>query len=287
MQKARKICCQITPRRITGAILLAATAVNLVIVGTAFEVTFPVPAFTETQTSLLGTAFLSPTATTENIPAVTVTIEASTQTPTLTLAHTPTLTSTITATSTFTDTPSPSPTRCVPMYAWPVYVVQAGDWLQAIARKTASSVPELIRANCLLDTVIYPGQELYVPQLPTSTPSITPTLWTNTPTDFKLSEILSCDAPYYVSISVLVEDPQTILSVIVRFYTIGDTLIREMIMEPNGSTYSAGGPISQQYTVDNIEYYNFVAIDGLQDVTVSVSYRDRSSTCMPFSQAGG
>jgi LysM repeat protein len=171
------------------------------------------------------------------------------------------------------------------MYAWPVYVVQAGDWLNAIAQKTASSVPELIRANCLVDTVIYPGQQLHVPRLPV-TPTFTPTIFTNTPTDFKLVEILACDAPYYVSLSVSVDDPEGVNSVVVRFYTAGDFLISEMKMEPNGSVFSASGPVSQQFTVDDIDYYQFTAVDGLQDVTFSPAYRDRSSSCIVLKQAG-
>jgi LysM repeat protein len=286
MQKAKKICCQITPRRIIGAILLAATAVNLVIVGAAFEVTFPVPTVTKTQTNPPVTVVLSPTVRQGNTTLRTATVEASTPTPTFTLTSTPTLTPTVTATSTFTDTPSPSPTLCVPIYAWPVYVVQRGDWLQAIAGITGSSVAELIRANCLVDTVIYPGQELHVPRLPI-TPTFTATTFTNRPTDFKLAEILSCDAPYYVSVAVSADDPEGILFVVVRFYTAGDLLISEMTMEPNGSTYSVDGFISQQFTVDDIDYYKFSAIDGLQDVTVSASYTDRASSCVPPVQAGG
>lgn len=175
------------------------------------------------------------------------------------------------------------------MYAWSVYVVQRGDWLQAIAGITGSSVPELIRANCLVDTVIYPGQELHVPRLPitpTFTP-FTPTTFTNTPTDFKLLDILACDVPYHVLLALSAGDPQGIQSVVVRFYTAQDFLISEMDMEPDGSTYSVDEFISQQFTVYNIDYYQFSAVDGLNDVSVSSRFRDRSSSCVPLTQAGG
>jgi len=288
MQKAKKICCQITPRRIMAAILLAATAVNLVIVGAAFEVSAPfvVPTTTPTQTIPTGIlTTLSPTV--GATPIVTVTPWIAT--PTASLTSTPTMTPTETATPTFTDTPSPSPTACVPMYAWPIYAVQRGDWLIAIARATGSTDQELIRANCLLDTVIYPGQELHVPRLPAATPSITPvtpTITTNTPTDFRLMDVMTCDAPYYVSLSVTALDPEGILFVIVQFYTVEDVLIGQLTMEPDGSIYYGSGAFSQQYTIYDIDYYTFSASDNIQNVTVSQSYRDRSGSCDPPVQVG-
>jgi hypothetical protein len=171
------------------------------------------------------------------------------------------------------------------MYAWPVYVVQRGDWLQAIARLTGSSVAELIRANCLVDTVIYPGQEIHVPHTPI-TPTFTPTVFTNTPTDFKLVDAMTCDAPYYVSLSVAASDPEGILFVIVQFYTVEDVFIGQITMKPDGSTYYGSGAFSQQYSVYDIDYYTFSASDNIQDVTVSQPYRDRTGLCDPPSQAG-
>src|SRR6266545_265624 len=101
MRKARKICCRITPQRVMSAILIAASLVNLIIVGAMFETTAltatPTVAFTQTSDPVTGT-FLAPTATEGNL--VTVTLEYPTITPTATSTFTPTETQTPTPTNT-------------------------------------------------------------------------------------------------------------------------------------------------------------------------------------------
>ena len=193
MQNVKKICCRITPRRLMGAVLLAATVVNLIIVGAAFEVTFPdaVPTVTVTQTTHPATmTFFAPTATDGVIPTITL---APTDTPTSTATFTPTDTPTWTP----TDTPSPSPTVCAPQYSWPTYMVQSGDTLSELAVATGSSTPELMRANCLLDSRIYVGQLLYVPRLPIVTATYTPSFTaTYTPTGTPPSITPSVTASY-------------------------------------------------------------------------------------------
>lgn len=284
MQKARKICCQITPRRIMGAILLAATVVNLITVGAVFEATVPLaaPTVTETQmTVFLTGTFAILTATEGNIPALTLTptdVPAQTLTITDTATDTPSATSTETATFTATHTPSSSPTPCFPRYDWPVYVVQRGDWLLAIARATGSTDQELRQANCLVNSNIYPGQGLRVPRLPI-TPTVTTAVPADTPTDFKLSAILSCDPLWYVSLSVIVSDPQEVQSMTVMFSTKDGIFIDDMTMKGDGNTFSAAGPLQGNYNVYAIDHYSFVASDGSQNVTVSPSYYDRSRNC--------
>jgi LysM repeat protein len=54
---------------------------------------------------------------------------------------------------------------------WVIYIVQPGDTLYHIATVYRISVSQLMTANCLTSTVIYVGQSLYVPNVPTSTPS--------------------------------------------------------------------------------------------------------------------
>jgi hypothetical protein len=50
---------------------------------------------------------------------------------------------------------------------WVIYVVQPGDSLFAIAQAVGSTVPELLRANCIPDAdSLTSGTELYVPVLP-------------------------------------------------------------------------------------------------------------------------
>jgi LysM repeat protein len=284
MQNEKKICCRITPRRILGAIVLAATVVNLITVGAVFQVTVPESAPTDTVTATQATDFMTGTF------AVLTATEGITPTPTWTPTATATLTSmftatytssptsTETATSTVTNTPSPSSTPCYPKYEWPVYVVQGGDWLLAIARATGSTDQELRQANCLIDSNIYPGQKLYVPRPPV-TPTFTSAAPVDMPTDFKLSAILNCDPLWYVSLSVAVFDPQGVQSVTVMFSTKDGTFIDDMSMKGDGTTYSAGGPLQGNYNVYAIDHYSFVATDDLKNVTVSQSFYDRSRNC--------
>jgi len=172
MQWEKKICIRITARRIVAAILIAASSVNLVIVGAAFEAAStatPTPTLV-TLTKTSTATFSLPTATPENTPTL---ISSPMKTPTLT--SNPTFTSTPTATLTSTSTNLPTPTQCVPKTYWFVYYVQSGDTLYSLAPATGSTVDELMMANCLSSTLIIRGQILYVPHLPpTPTPSNTP-----------------------------------------------------------------------------------------------------------------
>jgi membrane protease YdiL (CAAX protease family)/LysM repeat protein len=70
----------------------------------------------------------------------------------------------------------PSPTACLPQTAgWVVYIIQPGDTLSSIAALHGLSTSSLKSANCLISTVIFSGQKIYVPALlPTITD--TPTL---------------------------------------------------------------------------------------------------------------
>jgi hypothetical protein len=71
---------------------------------------------------------------------------------------------------TFVPTPAltaPSSISCAPVTTWPIYTVQVGDTLGAIADATGVTVEQLVSANCLASAdVIYVGQQLYVPVLP-------------------------------------------------------------------------------------------------------------------------
>ena len=71
-----------------------------------------------------------------------------------------------------TATPSP---ECIPQYDWPAYIVQDGDSLSSIARRTHSTPDMLRRANCLPSDYIYVGQKLFVPLLPATQPTLIPT----------------------------------------------------------------------------------------------------------------
>jgi LysM repeat protein len=85
-----------------------------------------------------------------------------------------------------------APISCGPLPGWVFYTVRAGDSLYSLALYYHVTVEELKFANCLSDTLIRVGQNLYVPNMPTPTyfipptdaPTRTPTLIpTNAPTD--------------------------------------------------------------------------------------------------------
>jgi LysM repeat protein len=173
MQWEKKICIRITARRIVAAILIAASSVNLIIVGAAFEAASPT-AGTRTSSALTQIQTLTsyvPTATTENPVAQ---ISSTVETVTLTSSPSSTSTPTSTDTPTSTSTSSPTATLCAPRSYWFIYYVESGDTLSALARLTGSTVEELMLANCLPDTRIYKGQLLYAPR---------PVIRTPTPTD--------------------------------------------------------------------------------------------------------
>jgi LysM repeat protein len=71
-------------------------------------------------------------------------------------------------------TPTPTPTPCGPPPYWVPYQVQAEDTLYSLARQTQITVPQIIRANCLVSDVIFEGQILYLPFVPTPPPTIPP-----------------------------------------------------------------------------------------------------------------
>ena len=295
MDKEKKFCFCITRRRVISAVILVASVLNLIIVGAAFDVTFPEAALPATATPTLDEVtktFVAPTTTREIFPSMTAT-PSSTPTQTATDTPTPTYTSTATPTdtSTPTNTPSPTPTQCVPQYYWPVYAVQGGDTLYSIASLTGSTVAELMRANCLLGTRINIGQKLYVPRLPiitptvtatpTNTPTVTPTIFVDTPTEFSLYGVMDCDPPGYVSFSVFANDPEGVFSVMVQVYSNQNVLIAQIDMTSARGIYIGSGLLVKPYTVYDVGYYQFQATDGFKNTAFSKPYSDRSSFCNP------
>ena len=182
MHKIRKICLRLTTHRILIAVLVISSAINVIIVGAAFGVTF--------QSAAASSVSLTSPTNPLMIPITGGTLVAFTPSqtivPTQTMSNTPSLT--LTSTGTFTQTPSATPTDtltatfthtlsitpCAPQYAWFIYIVQSGNTFSHIARITGSTVKELMQANCMMDTLIFPGQGLYVPRLPIETPTFTP-----------------------------------------------------------------------------------------------------------------
>ncbi|MBV7335797.1 LysM peptidoglycan-binding domain-containing protein [Chloroflexi bacterium TSY] len=66
----------------------------------------------------------------------------------------------------FTFPPAPTPPPCQPLQpaGWIRYTVVSGDTLSGIAGATGTSVARLREVNCLPDTLIRSGQNLYVPR---------------------------------------------------------------------------------------------------------------------------
>jgi hypothetical protein len=79
----------------------------------------------------------------------------------------------------------------------------------------------------------------------------------------------------------MASDPQGIISVTVSLYVKPDTLIHQIMMGANADIYFGSGALPPQYTVFDIEYYQFSAMDRLKNVTVSQVFRDRSNFCLP------
>jgi len=64
---------------------------------------------------------------------------------------------------------------CGPPFGWVrAYIVQPGDNLFRISISYGTTVPQLQRANCMGSSItIFPGQRLWVPNVPTRTPGVT------------------------------------------------------------------------------------------------------------------
>ncbi len=77
--------------------------------------------------------------------------------------------------------PNPIEPVCVPRTDWPTYVVQAGDTLTSLASSAGTTVDDLVSGNCLVDTNLFVGQVLRVPDdiVPAPLPNITITNITN------------------------------------------------------------------------------------------------------------
>jgi len=202
---------KITTRRIFAGILVTMSVLNLVIVGTALGASSSSPPSSATPT-------LSLTPTLKLQPSITPTELSGTFTPTLVFTETFTLTPsatstfTVTPTDTVTATPTSTATSCVPWSYWPIYWVQTGNTLTAIARFTSSTVRELMQANCLTSSLIYSGQKLYVPRLPVDTPTST---WTPTLTEIPtlIPSITSCPPWDGWTTVYIVQPNDTLLSI--------------------------------------------------------------------------
>lgn len=213
MRKEKKNCFRFTQNRVLGAVLIAVSVINLIVVGAVYSAApfSPVPSATALMVTQLSlTESFTPASTL--MPTETLTLTA-TQTPTSTATQTPSVT--------LTD--SPTPTMCMLPVGWVIYIVQPGESLFRIGLATGASAAQLKLANCLISDQIFPGQPLYVPRLPiyTPTPSATLTSIPNSPTEFEkpslcYDSITGVDKEtFYIHFSVIVYDPEVVTTVVV------------------------------------------------------------------------
>ena len=101
-------------------------------------------------------------------PTVTITLTSSPSPTTQVDSPTP-LTPTLTPTRTSTLPPTPS--NCPPPLGWVPYTTLPGDTLDGIALKFKKTSAEISQANCLGATGLQPGMLIYLPPVPTATPS--------------------------------------------------------------------------------------------------------------------
>lgn len=102
-------------------------------------------------------------------------------------------------TPTQTTTPRPTATTCPgPPSGWVIYIVQPGDTLYALSLIYDVTVAQLQAANCMgTSDVIRVGSKLWVPYIPTKTPTSSPT-YTPSPTGINPPPAIT-DAPTLTS----------------------------------------------------------------------------------------
>jgi LysM repeat protein len=92
--------------------------------------------------------------------------------------------------------PTSSPVACGAPHNWVIYIVQRGDTLFHLGQAFGIPYTEIKRANCLTSSIIHIGQSIYVPPWATRTPSPTPTLFFDTPTETaSVDPFLPTDTP--------------------------------------------------------------------------------------------
>jgi LysM domain-containing protein len=196
-------------RQLGSGLLYAVVSVVLVVGGLSLALAEAGPG-APPPTSLPGITPLPPTLTATStliVPSLTATSNVVPATPQIILVTATPFSASPTAyvrpASTSTFRPYPTAVSCGPYYGWVrAYTVQPGDTLFHISTLYRTTVGAVQTANCLNTTMIFPGQRLWVPNLPTITPGITliPTFPTSTP--FPSDTPTSPVPPYYTETAV-------------------------------------------------------------------------------------
>jgi LysM repeat protein len=113
---------------------------------------------------------------TQKISTLSPNLTPSSPVPSPTATPTPDAYPTIIVENTQTTIPLATETICAPPSGWVTYVVQPNDSLFNLGLKFGVTVADLQEANCMgASVVIYAGQRLYVPNVPTRIPPVSPT----------------------------------------------------------------------------------------------------------------
>jgi LysM repeat protein len=93
--------------------------------------------------------------------------------------------------------PAPTPVACRPFPGWiHAYIVQLGDTLFHIATLYGTTVANLKFANCKSGDQIFPGERLWVPNVPTMTPGMTIIPDFTTPTEIPTLPLTMTALPF-------------------------------------------------------------------------------------------
>jgi LysM repeat protein len=140
--------------------------------------------------------------------------------------------------ATHTPLPSatPAPPSCGPPDDWVLYVVRPGDTLFSLANRTDTTVADIKDANCMVNDIIYVGDELYLSSVPPSPPSQPPPAPViATATAIPPTEVVPTDEP-----------------------TIPDDLLEEIFFDLGGEPSRPRCPVPPQGTPQDIKLSNRV-----------------------------
>lgn len=106
-----------------------------------------------------------------------------------------------------TAAPSDTPFPCRPRAGWVPYIVQPGDNLYRLSQIFGISQQTLQAGNCMFGSVtIYVGRKIYVPNLPTPTPTRAPVL-EKTPVPPTQTQIVPTPTPEMATATAVLPSP--------------------------------------------------------------------------------
>jgi len=153
---------------------------------TAVPTPTPIPTVPTSIPPLEATSTAPVVTPTMGTPTSAVTEQTVTSDVTVTPQPTSTPTSGMQMTIVLDGQPTAAPTSgyCQHPQNWVVYTVQVSDTLSSLGQRTGTNWQQIQAANCLIGTVIFAGQTLYLPFVPppvTPLPNLTPMVPTPPP----------------------------------------------------------------------------------------------------------